>query len=351
MDHSHFHDDHTHIVPLRADGYAPTEDGFRISMTILDMVGDGGVYTTIEDFLLWDRNFYANNLGRGGPELIELVTTPGELNNDDPMTYAFGLDVDEYRGLPVVAHGGAFVGFRSNTLRFPGQRLSVVTYCNRADADPSNRSRQVAELYLADVMEPEAGPATDETAKLKEVAVSTAQMQALTGHYWNNERRSAWEVALEDDKLYVVISEETRFELVPLAKHRYKIRGPWTYAEVLFDDTSKGVLRMSLSIQGADEPRVFEKFEPVEVSTKDLEAFAGAYFSEELDVSYTLAVEEDALVFRMVRHESHQLEPLFQDLFDSTDHGTFEFQRGDDGRIEGFNLDAGRVRNLQFNRQ
>lgn len=54
MSHSHFHDDHTHIVDQRAAGYAPAGDGYRISMTTLDIVGDGGVYTSINDLLKWD---------------------------------------------------------------------------------------------------------------------------------------------------------------------------------------------------------------------------------------------------------------------------------------------------------
>ncbi|HAC05851.1 MAG TPA: penicillin-binding protein, partial [Gemmatimonadetes bacterium] len=47
----HFHDDHNHIVHNRATGYAPQGDGYRISVTTLDMVGDGGVFTSIEDLV------------------------------------------------------------------------------------------------------------------------------------------------------------------------------------------------------------------------------------------------------------------------------------------------------------
>jgi hypothetical protein len=44
-------------------------------MTNNSWVGDGGVYTTIDDFIAWDRNFYSNRLG-GGSSLIALVETP-----------------------------------------------------------------------------------------------------------------------------------------------------------------------------------------------------------------------------------------------------------------------------------
>jgi CubicO group peptidase (beta-lactamase class C family) len=351
MKHSHFHDDHTHIVPGRADGYAPNEDGFRISMTTLDMVGDGGVYTTIEDFLLWDRNFYDNKLGKGGAELIELTTTPGDLDTDEPMTYAFGLDIDTYRGLPVVAHGGAFVGFRTDTLRFPEQRLSVVVYCNRADADPGGRSRKVAELYLGDLMAPSEIPTVEAGGEVEPANVSVRRLQELSGHYWNDERRSSWELAVEEGELHLVASEEERYPLIPVSDDEFILRTSWFGATLTFGDGAEGDLELSLLPEGADEPRIYRRFTPVEPTLEELAAFAGTFYSDELGVSYDLTVEDESLVFRIVRHESHVLTPLFEDLFASEGHGTFEFRRAADGSVEGFDLDAGRVRGLEFRRR
>ena len=53
MPRTHFHDDHNEVVPDRATGYSPTEDGFRIDMTTLDVVGDGGIYTSVEEWPAW----------------------------------------------------------------------------------------------------------------------------------------------------------------------------------------------------------------------------------------------------------------------------------------------------------
>ena len=63
MSNTHFHDDHTLPVRNRADGYASSEDGFRIANTTLDHVGDEGVLTTVEDLLSWDRAFYSDFFG------------------------------------------------------------------------------------------------------------------------------------------------------------------------------------------------------------------------------------------------------------------------------------------------
>src|SRR6185503_13746784 len=70
----------------------------------------------------------------GGKPMIDLLETTAKLSNGTPLTYALGLTVDQYRGVRRVSHGGAWGGFRAMTMRFPAQRLSVYTLCNRGDA-------------------------------------------------------------------------------------------------------------------------------------------------------------------------------------------------------------------------
>ena len=156
MSNSHFHDDHDHIVPLRADGYAPLPGGgFRTSMTTLDMIGDGGVYSSVEDMALWLAALERDGL-RGG--LTPMLETRGLLRSGDEIDYAMGQVHGAYRGLPTVGHGGSFVGFRAQTLRFPTEGVSLVTLCNRADAAPSPRTLRVADVVLADRLGPEPRP-------------------------------------------------------------------------------------------------------------------------------------------------------------------------------------------------
>ena len=55
LNNTHFHNDHTQIVKNRASGYVPSgKDTYRISMTTLDMIGDGGIFTSINDIKKWD---------------------------------------------------------------------------------------------------------------------------------------------------------------------------------------------------------------------------------------------------------------------------------------------------------
>ena len=151
MSHSHFHDDHNHIVPLRADGYSPRGDGFRTNMTTLDMIGDGGVYTSIDDMVHWVTALEQDGIRSG---LTPILETRGVLNSGEEISYALGQSHGEHRGRATIGHGGSWVGFRADVLRFPSQGTSIVTLCNRADASPSGRAIQVADIVLAEHLAP-----------------------------------------------------------------------------------------------------------------------------------------------------------------------------------------------------
>ncbi len=158
MTHTHFHDDHNEIVPDRATGYAPTStgdgDGFRINVTTLDMVGDGGIFTSVEDWVAWDRNLTEGTVG--GDAWLELMHTRGVLNSGDTIPYAFGITHGEHRGLATVGHGGSWVGYRAGMQRYPETGHSFVALCNGAQIDPMALIASTAEVYLEDSMAPAA---------------------------------------------------------------------------------------------------------------------------------------------------------------------------------------------------
>ena len=150
MTHSHYHDDRNHIVSDRATGYAPTGEGFRISVTQLEMVGDGGVFTTVEDLVHWVRNFDEPRLG--GAPFLETIHTRGRLTSGEELGYAFGIVHGDHRGLRTVSHGGSFVGYRADITTYPDEGLDIITLCNVSDANPTRLARRVGEVFLEDRM-------------------------------------------------------------------------------------------------------------------------------------------------------------------------------------------------------
>jgi len=77
MTHSLFSDNGTDIIKNRATGYKPNgKGGFMTNMTNAFWVGDGGVHTSLNDFLYWERNFTHPQLGQDPAQLIAAINTP-----------------------------------------------------------------------------------------------------------------------------------------------------------------------------------------------------------------------------------------------------------------------------------
>ena len=211
MTRTHFRDDHTELVKGRAYAYAPRGEGYRLSMPNFDVVGAGGLLMPVEEFVAWDREYYAGTIG--GRDLITTTITPGRLNDGTVLGYALGLNVGQYKGLRTVGHGGSYGGYRADILRFPDQRFSVAAYCNLSSIVPGNLTKQVADIYLAGQLR-EAAPAARSASEDPAASsgartgapsepVSAPRLAELVGDYRSAELETTWRLAVDGDRLMV----------------------------------------------------------------------------------------------------------------------------------------------------
>jgi N-acyl-D-amino-acid deacylase len=229
MDRTHFHDDHAEIVPERATGYAPREGGFRISMTRLNLVGDGGIFTSVDEMARWEALFQGA-LGDDHPLafLPDRMLEAGVLSNGETISYAFGLGHGGLRGLPTVSHGGAFVGYRAHLLRFPGQAVGITILCNRADAVPGRLANRVGAVLLEDEMEPEeeTSSSTPPGAEAGEAYRPDAdEFSAFVGDYWSQELSVSWTLGLYEGELVIEAPPALRGALTPVGPDRFRRGG------------------------------------------------------------------------------------------------------------------------------
>ncbi len=211
MTQTHFHDDRLMVVPQRASAYAPAGDGFRLAMWAnFDKVGSGGLMSSIEDLAKWDRNFYTREVG--GDFLHDELHHRGVLSNGDTIPYAGGLNVAEHRGLRTVRHGGSTAGYRTEILRFPDERFSVITLCNVSVASPASYADRIAELWLSDRMAPVVadesgmGAGGDDTAARPSARsavprLGRPQLAVYVGEYVSDEVQAVWSVEALGDTL------------------------------------------------------------------------------------------------------------------------------------------------------
>jgi hypothetical protein len=82
----------------------------------------------------------------------------------------------------------------------------------------------------------------------------------------------------------------------------------------------------------------------------DLAPFAGDYYSDELDVTYHLAVQGDGLGLSYRATPERVLQPQRPDTF-RAGMLVLTFQRDASGRPTAFEVEAGRVRHMRFVRR
>ena len=101
----------------------------------------------------------------------------------------------------------------------------------------------------------------------------------------------------------------------------------------------------------------YDRVEAPAPTPKQLQEYAGFYYSPELDVYWTMVVVEDKLMVRRKRPEGNILKPIFADAFTENlsmmGDCVILFDRDADKTISGFRISAGfgGLRHLKFYRQ
>lgn len=349
MKNTHFHNDHNQIVTNRASGYQPTENGYQISMTTLDMIGDGGIFTTVEDLKIWDDNYYNSTVL--SDDFWNTMTVPLVLNNGSTENYAKGIVNNKYKGLNTVSHGGAFVGFRANIIRFPDQKTSIIVLANRSDANPTSKAYQLADIILKDnfqiVKQTSSGSSN---SKDKVIKLTSKQLDKFCASYWNSKSNYSRKIYIKDDTLRYFRSENSESSLVAVGKSSFKMLGVTANLLVSFSNNDDEQQIMSVTIDDED-PILSVAYEPASYSKEELKMFSGSYYSDELDVSYDLKMDSAGLMLYVNGKQVSKLKSIRNNLLSNDDYGLFQFSESVEGSVKEFKLMAGRVKNLRFVRE
>ncbi len=345
MTRTYVHDDRLEVMDQRVVGYqAAGEGGYRMANPWnFDKVGSGGVFSSIEDLVHWDRNYYTEEVGGSG--FTEQLRERGVLNSGQALPYAFGLSHGGYRGLSTIGHGGSLAGFRADLLRFPEQETTILVLCNFPTANPAGRGRQVADLVLAGHLEPlpETEPEEDPVDPEGPVELTPDQMDAFVGH-WRASMGIEVEIRREGDRL-VFLQDGGRTPLSIVARNRLRLA-----AADINMTTSR--LRdgkfMFMNVVQRGQEFTAERFEPgaEDASAQDFSNVVGDFYSEELDVTYRLFEGDGGLRLGVPGGQEVRVVVGNNDRI-RVPFGTLVLERNGD-TVVGFTVDAGRAAGIQF---
>ena len=128
-------------------------------------LGDGGVYSCLEDLAKWDEALRTNAL-LSKAEMAPALTPArladgsqprwpqGEQGGDNlfpgqPVAYGFGWFLDPWKGRPRAWHYGDTMGFRSVVDRFPADGVTVIVLANRGDIDLQSLALEITSAEWA----------------------------------------------------------------------------------------------------------------------------------------------------------------------------------------------------------
>jgi CubicO group peptidase (beta-lactamase class C family) len=105
-------------------------------------LGDGGIYSSLDDLAKWDAALDAGGLLR--PESLRLAFQPATPTDDPAVQYAFGWRITGES----VWHSGETTGFRNVIVRYPERRFTVIVLTNRDDPAPYPTALEIAKVFL-----------------------------------------------------------------------------------------------------------------------------------------------------------------------------------------------------------
>jgi CubicO group peptidase (beta-lactamase class C family) len=132
-------------IPRRAYGYSADAQGWRRTDQSLTsaVLGDGGVYSSIDDLAKWDAALYDDRLLSAASR--RLAFAPATQTDDPAVAYGLGWRITG----DSLWHSGETIGFRNVIVRFPACRLTVVILSNRDAPEPYRTALAIAELASA----------------------------------------------------------------------------------------------------------------------------------------------------------------------------------------------------------
>jgi len=329
MNNSSWRDDYQRIVPGRAQAYSRQGNGpWRLAMPFMNVYGNGGMLTTVGDWMKWNAMLDSRSLGA---PLVEALETRGVLNDGRKITYALGLQVDTYRGLRDVSHGGSTAGYQTFLARYPDNKVSVGVMCNGTSPSAGRMAAEITDEIF--------GP-FPETPKTEAANVSEDELKKFVG-IWRNEKTHG-------PARFVIENGVSRWSGARVAAMG---GGQFTAGDdklkFTFDKDGKPVSAETIDSTG--EVRRFVPEQAWTPTPAELASFKGDWFSEEAGATFTIAIEADKAFIKQRPATKLLMQPIYRDHFTVQGYILW-FTRDKNGRVDRLHVGASRMRDMPFAR-
>ena len=322
------------VIENKAQGYFRVQEAFSISHFAPDHTLVSDLYTTVEDMCLWAQELFNPKVGSRGmvskfDNLSEVNGEHVEMNN--LALYTGGHRYWNFMGAHKLYHIEVSGGYASKLIRYPDYNLAVVVLGNDG-AYNGYAGTGASELYIREFLTP---PVASASSEVKTVELSSDQLLAYQGHFWDGTNHTSRKIQMDRDTLWYVRGPENRSALVPTSDHSFRMITQGD-VEVVFNQK---VNPMTMQVRVGEEVFDMESYDEEALWSRNLDSFTGDYYSDALDVTYSIAIDRK-LKITHPRMESITLEPRIRDLFSGNQEffESIKFKRDENGQVIGFTL-------------
>ncbi|PAP75273.1 serine hydrolase domain-containing protein [Rubrivirga marina] len=336
------------LVPNSAQGYVSGDEGWKDARDLGGAIGAGGIYSTLGDLARWMGRYWTPTLG--GQDAVDQMTTRYVLADGDTTSYGLGLFIEKLGSVTRIHHGGADSAHRSSFAFVPELDFGVIVLTN-SPADVDALAGQVAEAFFEDRIPDGSDEPAAEADGPEAVDFDDALFDDYAGEY-------ALDIAPDfvlafrrgDDGGYVTqATGQPEAPIVPVSDSTFAVTV--VDASVTFHRDADGVVRSATLHQNGDHRATKLGVEPAEAAEPiDLDDYVGQYASATLEAFRTIEVEDGELRASSLRFpEGQALRHTTGDTF-MAGAFTVAFERDASGAVVAFTVDAGRARDLRFER-
>jgi CubicO group peptidase (beta-lactamase class C family) len=327
MKSSSWRDDYQRVVPGRAQAYSRQGNGpWRLNMPFMNVYGNGGMLTTVGDWMKWNAMLDSQSLGA---PLVAALETRGVLNDGRKIAYALGLEIGTYKGLKDISHGGATAGYQTFLARYPDNKVSVGVMCNGTSPSAGEIAANITDEIF--------GP-FPETAKTEPPKVSEDELKKFVGIWRSEKTHLPARFNIENG-----VSRWRGARLVPMGGGQFALGD--NQLKFTIDKDGKPMFAETVDTDG--EVRRFVPEQEWTPAPADLASFAGDWFSEEAGATLTFAVVDGKPFIKQRPTTNFALQPLYKDHF-IVQGNVVWFTRDKSGKVTTMHVGASRMRDMPF---
>lgn len=130
------------IIPNRASPYSDWGKGeWWETPTVTKTSGEGFLYTTLRDQLTFEKEIQNSNN-------VLFVKSQKPIPESKIETYGFGLKFEDRIGREAIHHDGVTLGYHSQTIRFPNEKLTIFILSNNGNIRSDLMANEIANILL-----------------------------------------------------------------------------------------------------------------------------------------------------------------------------------------------------------